>query len=188
MTNPFNQNVHQTPLEAPTSSSRLLKDSRYPNVAYDAQEGLFWRLDKNGEVTRLVNLDEQHRVLCTSALTKKTTNRKGSILAWEIITGTSVPADSVVYFKNLNSQDLRGYNLSVVLRSEYSQIKDAVDNSSGFIRLIPHSTEVYSYRVRYKLKGLTTFTSFHDVTAAKMFQRDLFVESTVLLSKYLVSA
>lgn len=180
---------HSTsPLNTPTASSRLLKDSRYPNVAYDAQEGLFWRLDKNGEVLRLLELDEQARVLCTSSLTNKTTNRKGSILAWEIINGAEVQKDSVVYFKNLDSSDLRGYNLGVVQRSVYSSIKDAVDNSSEFVRLIPHSTEVYSYRVRYKLKGLTTFVSFHDITAAKLFQRDLFVQSTVLLSKYLVSA
>jgi hypothetical protein len=178
----------RTPLEAPHLNARLLRDESYPNIAYDAQEGLFWRTDKNQKCTRVLDLDEMGCIVCKLKRTQKNTNRRASVLAWEIINAQTVPKDHVVYFKNLDTTDICGYNLGLVSKVEYAHIKDAIDNTVGFVKLIPHATEVYSYKVRYKQGGFTTHQSFHDITAAKNFQRMLFINGTVLLSKYMVSA
>jgi len=178
-----------TQITPPDSTQRLLYSSTFPNIAYDLLNGTFWRIDrKTKATTRELPLDDSMRVPCWSALTGKNTNRKGAILAWEMLNGKELPPEHVVYFKNLNEEDLRGYNLGAVTKLEYTKIRDALQNLKGYAKLIPHATEVYSYKVRFKQGGFSTHQSFHDITAAKNFHRMLVINSTVLLNRYLVSA
>jgi len=168
---------------------RLLYSSTFPNIAYDLLNGLFWRIDsKTKATTRELPLDDSSRVICRSSITGKNTSRKGAILAWEMINGKELPVDHVVYFKDMNEGNLRGYNLGCCTKVEWSLIKDATANLSGYAKLVPHRTEVYSYKVRYKQGGFSTHQSFHDITAAKAFLRMLVCTGTVLLNKYIVSA
>lgn len=191
--NPQDTPPDTTPLKSSAATSgsslKLLFNLAYPNIGYDLQMGVFWRIDTStGAPTRELTLDDSSRIVCKLRATGKNTNRKASILAWEIIHGKDLPDGYVVYFKDLNESNLRGYNLGAVTKAEYAQIKDAVDNLSGYAKLIPHATEVYSYKVRFKQGGFTVHQSFHDITAAKHFHRLLVINSTVLLNKYLVSA
>jgi hypothetical protein len=167
---------------------KLLYNSHYPNLGYCIQDGVFYRLKLPTQaVVRVLIPDEQGMLSVKDALTQKYTFKKASILAWEFISGAPVPASHVVYFKNLNTKDYKGYNIACIPRSAYSSLRDAIDNLQGTLKLIPHSTEVYTYKVRHKHKGKTVLQSFHDVVDAQKFMRKVLIKSTKIMSKYLVS-
>ena len=92
-----------------------------------------------------------------------------------------------MYFKNTDRRDFRGYNLGVVTRKDAKRLRDAIANSGEVLKLIPHPTEAFSYRVRCKMDGFTRLVNFHDIIAAKRFMRIVLIKSAKLMNKYLIT-
>ena len=166
---------------------KVLYNQHYPNIAYDVQHGVFYRLKLSTQaLVRALSPDEQGMLSVLDGLTKKPTFKKAAILAWEFIHSSKLPEGYVVYFKNLNTSDYNGYNIAALPRAQYSMLRDAIDNIAGILKLVPHATEVYSYKVRYKHKGQVHHKQFHDVVDAQKFMRSVLIKSTKVMSKHLV--
>ena len=167
---------------------KVLHNQNYPNIAYDVQHGIFYRLKQaTQQIVRALAPDEQGMLSVVDGLTKKHTFKKAAILAWEFIHSSKLPDGHVVYFKNLNTSDYNGYNIAAIPRQQFALLRDAIDNITGVLKLVPHATEVYSYKVRYKHKGQVLHKQFHDVVDAQKFMRSVLIKSTKIMSKYLVS-
>lgn len=172
----------------------LIISTSYPNIGYDPREGLFWRIRSiNGTptVTEIIELDIGNMVNVSmqdpATGKRKNTNRKAAMLAWELVNKKKWPVDHVVMFKNLDCDDLTAYNIKCLPKDQYKKIKDAVDNINGVLMISPDPREAYKYKVRYKIKGLTSYKYFWDVTEAERFKRLVLIKSTRLLNKYLPS-
>lgn len=166
---------------------KILYSQHYPNVAYDVQHGVFYRLKPATQaIVRALAPDEQGMLSVVDGLTKKHTFKKAVILAWEFIHSSKLPDGYVVYFKNLNTADYNGYNIAAIPRAQFALLRDAIDNISGVLKLVPHATEVYSYKVRYKHKGQVLHKQFHDVVDAQKFMRSVLIKSTKIMSRHLV--
>jgi hypothetical protein len=170
--------------EPPQRHGTLIVSPTYPNIGYDPREGLFWRIRSiNGvaTVTEIIELDigNMVNVNMQDPLTgkRKNTNRKAAMLAWELVNGTKWPVDHVVMFKNLDCDDLTAYNIKCLPKEQYKKIKDAIDNVNGVLLMSPDPREAYRYKVRYKIKGLTSYKYFWDVTEAERFKRLVLIKS-----------
>lgn len=167
---------------------QLLLSAAYPTIAYEGHDGVFFRIKpQDSSVIRQIEPNSNGMLSVMSSETGKMTNRKASILAWEFLNSKKLPDDHVVYFKNLDQEDITAYNLGVTTKKEFKQLKDALDNLEWALKIVPDTKEVYSYKVRFKFQGCMIFKSFHDIVAAKKFKRIVVIKSTKLISKYLVS-
>ena len=171
------------------NESYLITSKEYPNIAYSGHDGIFFRIRPSDlSVIRQLEPNANGMLSVLIAGTGNITNRKASILAWELINSKKLPSDSTIYFKNLNKEDYTAYNLGILTKIEARSLRDALDNLEWALKIVPDSREVYSYKVRYKFQGCTVFKFFHDIVAAKRFKRLVIIKSTKLVSKYLISA
>ena len=178
---------------------RIIQDKRYLNVAYDIHAGIFYRVKaqsskfpyptgtQSSELIRRLYPNEQQAISIQLQDYAKPSLKKASIVAWEMLNGAVLPEDHVVYHKNLDSADYRGYNIAAIPKKEHSVLKDAAENIQSVLKLIPHKTEAYAYNVRYKHNGKTMYKLFWDIITAKRFMRLVLIKSTKTMSKYLIT-
>ena len=169
------------------SASPLVLIPKYPNTAYSVSTGVFYRVsERTGIIQDTIEPDELDRIRVRTS-SGKYSNKVQHNLAWELANGRAIPDGHVVYFKNTDSQDIRGYNLGICTRKQFQQLRDAIENSGEVLKLIPHSTEAFSYKVRCKIDGFTKMVNFHDIIAAKRFMRIMQIKSSRVMSKYLIT-
>jgi HNH endonuclease len=162
--------------------------AKYPNISYSVTSGRFWRVNiRNQSIMHEVIPDPDNSMMRVTTPDKTSSSKAASSLGWELANGKDIPEGHVVYFKNMNSKDFRGYNLGVVTRKDARRLRDAVLNSGELLKLIPHPTEAFSYKVRCRVDGFVRVLNFHDIIAAKRFIRIVQIKSTKLMNKYLIT-
>lgn len=164
---------------------QILTHPDYPDIAYSASEGKFYRL-KNKQLLRELFPSESGQYWVVTSSGKKT-NRKAEILAMEFITKQEVKPDESVLFKNFDKSDLRAFNLLLLPKEEYKSIKDAIDNLEGAVKTKPDKNNPYGIVLLYKKDGRLVQRLFNDVVTAKKQKRQVLLEATKLLSKYILT-
>ena len=182
------------PLQASTTAllhPNLLHYACYPQVAYEPRSGLFCRINKDSSLGDILELRDNNMLGVTYvdpiSGKRKSTNRKAAMLAWEFINQKPWPKDHCLLFKDLCPDNLSAFNITLIPKDQYQQIKDAVDNLNGTLRIQPDQREAYKYKVRYKIKGLTSYKYFWDITEANRFKKLVLIKSTRVLNRFLPS-
>lgn len=166
--------------------STLVVSDIYPTTALDVRKGYFYRLDASGSPVRRVLSDDDGFVVVYLADAKKT-KRRPLRLAWEIINNTTVPQDHEVYAKNLNSNDYSGFNLQLIHKNEFKQLKDAIKNLEGALKLKPTENKPHGVTLMYILGGRKQKEYFEDIVTAKKAKNKILVYCTKLVSKYTIT-
>jgi hypothetical protein len=163
----------------------------YPGVAYDPHKGKFYKLkvQDQGEVRvdREITPDENLNIIYTCFYSGRCIKKRAGILAWEILNG-KIPDDCTLLFKNLDREDFRADNLMIIKKSQYSDIKDHLDNANGAVKIVAHPTNAYQHVVCFKNGHKTVKRTFHDISGALNFRKALILQANKILGKYLTSA
>ncbi len=92
--------------------------------------------------------------------------------------------DQRVLHKNLDVQDNRLQNLTLVSRSIFRQIKEADRNLSGGIRILPHSTDQFAYVLYWFEGGVERSKIIQDIVVAKRYLIKLQLKYSKILTRY----
>lgn len=105
-------------------------------------------------------------------------------IAFYLAFGTFPREDQRVLHKNLDSEDNRMQNLTLVSRSVFRQIKEAHRNLTGGIHLVPHATDQFSYILKWFEGGLEKSKIIQDIVIARRQQLKLQLKYSKILTKW----
>jgi len=111
---------------------------------------------------------------------------KANRLALELGTAKLLDQNKLVLHKNLDVNDYRLQNLCAVTRAVYKKVKEAHRNLNGALRLVPHTTDAFSYVVQWKEDNKQMQQVVQDIVVAKRLFTKLQLRFAKLLSKYCV--
>ena len=114
----------------------------------------------------------------------KLVKRKAARIAWEILHNSSSDGMYVIH-RDLDESNLRGSNLVLVPKEEYSKIKDALLNIRGAVRVYKCKSDAFSYIVQFKMQGRTHRHRCEDVVTALRFKKKAILLSLKYVGKYL---
>jgi hypothetical protein len=118
--------------------------------------------------------------------TKRRYSCSFSSAVWSLGNDRSVPKGYRVLHKNLNKSDCRLTNLTIISRSEYNELQEAVRNMKGSLKCQPHPTDQYKYVVSYQ-KGTTRRQETHDdIISAQKQMFELQLRFAKLINKYCI--
>lgn len=105
-------------------------------------------------------------------------------IAYYLAFGTFPREDQRVLHKNLDTEDNRRQNLTLVSRSVFKQIKEAHRNLSGGIHLVPHAVDQFSYILKWFEGGIEKSKIIQDIVVARRQQLKLQLKYSKILTKY----
>lgn len=167
--------------------SQMKLYSKYPGCTYDPASGDFYRISMNNSYDRKLIPDELGNISYFCYFKKKPVKKKASTLAWEILNTKEVPDLHVVYFKDLDSNNLKAHNLGLIKKEDYRLLQDSLENLDGGIRLQSHPTDAYVYYVKFRANGRVQQTLCHDIAKALKLKRAILVKSSRAVSRFVVS-
>lgn len=166
---------------------QLKSNTHYIGVAYDFINGFFYRLKADSEIDKRLVSDYLGYITYLCHFTRKKIKKKAEILAYEIMEGKPLSKYKKLYFKDLNPENLKYWNIGCVNQKQFNTIKDAVYNINGGVKIMNHPTDAYVYFVYYKTKGRIKKKICHDIVSALKVKRIILLTSNKVLSKYTVS-
>lgn len=128
--------------------------------------------------------DQDGLVIVTNPETKAKKKFKLNKLCYSLFTGIDLDKDTKVLHKNLNRTDYSALNLVLVSSLEFRQIKEAWRNIQGGIRLVPHPTDMYCYRIHWYEGAVEKKQLVRDIVVAKRLQKKLLLRYSKFLTKY----
>lgn len=156
-------------------------------IYYDASKGTLFSLSKHlpHHPERELIPDETNRIITT--VLGHRLKIKADRLAWFIATGKQPQRHQLIFHKNLDESDNRLHNLVLLNKTEHLQLVEAMKNISGDLRLIPHSTDMFSYVLIFKHHGRVHREVVQDITVARRKFTRLQLKFVKLISRYTVS-
>ena len=125
-------------------------------------------------------------VIFDSKANPKTRKYKLERIAYYLAFSIVPREDQKVLHKNLDPEDNRIQNLSLVSRSVFRQIKEAHRNLDGGIHLVPHATDQFAYILKWFEGGIEKIKIIQDIIVARRQQLKLQLKYSKILTKYCV--
>lgn len=151
-------------------------------IEYDLHKGLFFILKEQNK--RQIFPDSSGYL--TFFRSNKSFKIKANRVAIELGNNIDIPKDKVILHKNLNTNDYRLQNLCLVTRSIANKIKEAHKNLSGYLKLIPHPKDAFSYIVQWKEDNKSKKQVVHDIVVAKKLFVVLRLKFTKIINRYCI--
>ena len=149
---------------------------------YDPLSGII----KNKKTKRILQADHDGLIILYDSATKRSIKLKLDRIAYAMAFGVFPKEDKRVLHKNLNQEDNRLKNLTLVSRAISLQIKEAHKNLSTGIRLVQHSTDQFAYIVHWFEDGVEKTKILQDIVPARELQLKLQLKYSKILTKYCV--
>ena len=152
-------------------------------LEYDALTGKV----TNRKTKRVLTCDEDGLVIIFDRKAKvKSTKYKLERIAFALAYGFFPLETQKVLHKNLDPNDNRLKNITLVSRSVFKQIKEADRNLSGGIRMVPHSTDQFAYILYWFEGGIEKNKVIQDIVVAKRQLLKLQLKYSKILTKYCI--
>jgi len=152
-------------------------------LKYDMLTGEFF-IKKNDQKLRKIFPGEDGYIIFYKKGTRY--KLKANKVAMELITGEKIPANKAVLHRNLDENDYRLQNLKIIPKSIYNLIKEAYRNLSGQLKIIPHSTDVFSYVLTWRENGKDRKLVVDDFVVAKRMHSKIQLKYAKILNKYCI--
>jgi hypothetical protein len=152
-------------------------------LLYCALEGEFYILKDDKPYRRLFPDADGYLIFYKKGKKYKI---KANKLAVELGNDLRVPKEKVVLHKNLDTSDYRLQNLSLVTRKAFNSVKEAQRNLSSYLKLVPHSQDVFSYVLNWREEGKDRVLVVQDIVIARRMFNKLQLKYAKILSKYCV--
>lgn len=108
-------------------------------------------------------------------------------LAYILGSGSYIPAGKKVLSLNLNDEDIAFHNLKLVDQTVYREIKIALKNLAGELKITQHSQDKLAYVVSWLEVGKERKFVLHDLIAAEQKKRKKVFELAKFVNKYIYS-
>jgi hypothetical protein len=169
-----------------TSSPITLKDL-VKFIWYNASTGELFSLSKHEphHPERKLIPDETNKI--NSTLLGHRLKIKADRLAWFIATGKQPSRHQIIFHRNMDDLDNSLHNLVLLQKKEYQQLVEAMKNISGDLRMIPHSTDMFSYVLIFKHNGRSHREVVQDITVARRKFTRLQLKFVKVISRYTIS-
>ena len=178
---------------------KVLFWSNYPELLYSPSKGNFYKYSLNakkdehtGRLTyyvqvayRVFHYEDSFTMNLFSYNVNGRTFKKPNILAWEIMNKKIVPRNMYVFPRDLNTNNFKGDNIAIATRAEYKDIRDALANYTGVLKLTIQGDD--KFKVYFREKGLKRSRVFFDESEAKDFLREKKLQCYKLLSSFHIS-
>lgn len=89
-----------------------------------------------------------------------------------------------VIHRDLDTSNFRANNLILLTAPQYKELKEALKNLQGGIRLQVHPTDVYSYKLFWYEDAKEKTKVVQDIVVAKRLEQRLLLKSSKILTKY----
>jgi hypothetical protein len=96
-----------------------------------------------------------------------------------------VPRNMYVFPRDLNANNFKGDNIAIATRAEYKEIRDALANYTGVLKLTIQGDD--KFKVYFREKGLKRSRVFFDENEAKDFLRKKKFKCYKILSSFHIS-
>ena len=164
-------------------SSLSYFDKAKRHLHYEPLEGTFYLL-KNQQPLRQLFPDEDGYLVFHRDSSRY--RIKAARVAYELAHDCSLARGKSILHKNMNTDDYRLSNLAAIPKKVHLAIKEAYRNLSGTMRIVPHSSDVFSYRLIYRENNQERAKVIQDIVVAKKEFIRLQLRFAKLLSKYCV--
>ncbi len=151
-------------------------------LTYDPLTGTI----RTKRLKRELEADHDGLVIIFDSLAKKSYKMKLERIAYALAYGVIPKDDKRVLHKNLDTSDNRLYNLCLVSRKVYLQIKEAHKNLTGGVRVLPHSTDQFAYVVHWFEGGTEKKKIVQDIVPARKLQLRLQLKFSKIITKYCI--
>lgn len=108
-------------------------------------------------------------------------------LVWCVVYKTNLSTNEVVFHKDLDDENCKVNNLSLIDKSLHFKILEAMKNINGALRLIPHPTDVFCYVLEYKQSGRLRKEVISDITVARKKLLRMQLRYIKFVSKYVLT-
>lgn len=153
-------------------------------IEYDVLEGYFYILKNNVKYRRLLPDEDGYLIFYRKS---KKYKFKANKIAIELGNNIVVPKDKVVLHKNLDQNDYKLQNLRLVTRKVFNSIKEAQRNLSGYLKVLPHHQDVFSYTVQWREDGKDRILVLQDIVIARRLYTKLQLKYAKIISKWCIS-
>ena len=92
--------------------------------------------------------------------------------------------DYRILHKNLNLMDFRLCNLMQIHKDDYKELKEALKNIQGGITVLPHPTDVFTYKVSWYSGSVKKTRVIQDLVVAKRLEIRLKLKYSKVISKF----
>lgn len=150
-------------------------------LTYDIHQGRFYT--KKAKPKEIKPNEDGYLVFFAQGKRRKA---KANKIAYELGNNTTIPKNTSILHKNLDKQDFRLCNLLLVSNAVMQQITEAHRNLSGDLKMLPHSTDMFSYVVSWVEQRQTRHKVLHDIVSARRLLVRLQLKYAKTLGKYLV--
>lgn len=136
------------------------------------------------ETGRPLQLQEDKLVHVRDPIAKKTKKFKIGKLCYTLLHGVDLEKTDRVVHKNLDNTDCSAHNLMLVDMQQNREIREAWKNIQGGIRLTPHPTDIYCYKLHWFQGGIEKTKTIGDIVVAERMKRRLLLKYSKILTKY----
>jgi len=133
---------------------------------------------------RVLLPDQDGLVQVFCSIQRKNFKLKLDRLCYFLAFGVQPRVDQRVLHKNLNTEDNRLCNLSLVSRSVFLQIKEAHKNLTTGIRVINHPVDQFCFVVEWYENKKKSLKEFHDLIEARNVALKLQLKYSKILTKW----
>lgn len=151
-------------------------------LTYDPLTGTI----KTKRLQRELKADHDGLVTLFDSIEKKSYKMKLERIAYALGFGIFPKEDKRVLHKNLDQNDNRLCNLSLVSRKVFLQIKEAHKNLTVGIKVLAHPTDQFAYIVHWFEGGFEKKKIVQDVVPARKLQLRLQLKYSKILTKYCI--
>lgn len=136
------------------------------------------------ETGRPLLVQEDKLVHVRDPVAKKVKKFKLGKLCYTLLHGVDLTKEDRVVHKNLDNTDCSAHNLMLVDMQQNREIREAWKNIQGGIRLVPHPTDIYCYRLHWFQDGTEKTKIIKDIVVAERMKRRLLLKYSKILTKY----
>lgn len=139
---------------------------------------------QNAKTQRTLHPDHDGLVVVFCSEEKKNFKLKLDRVAYCLAFGIFPKEDQRVLHKNLNTEDNRCVNLSLVSRAVFLQVKEAYKNLTLSIKIHSHPTDQFCYVVHWVENNKEKQKVVHDLIEARKHALKLQLKYSKVLTKY----
>lgn len=96
-----------------------------------------------------------------------------------------IPNFKIIH-RNLNTKDFRLSNLMQISKEDYKNLKEALKNIQGGITVLPHPTDVFTYKVSWYSNSIKKTRVIQDLVVAKRLEIRLKLKYSKIISKFCI--
>lgn len=149
-------------------------------VLYEPSTGTIRSLKNN----RKIFPDEELNAVIWVSSAKKLIKIKFDKLCYYLGHGNLPDKNQRLLHKNLDETDNRLANLVIVPKDKYYELKEAIQNIEGLLKVTPHKQDQYMFVVQYKQGKKTEKINCNDIIAAQEQERKLRFKFIKFITQY----